>query len=110
MKRPTIILLELDSGKIPFEKWVMSLTRATRVYIYDYIERIANGGGKKNIRRLSDDIFEIKITRGPGYRVYFAKINDIFLILLSGDNSSQKRDIKKAKDYWRSYNVQNKRF
>ena len=77
MKSLTIILLELDSGKVPFEKWIMSLAKATRVHIYDYIERVANGGGKKNIRRLSDNIFEIKINKSPGYRVYFAKKNNI---------------------------------
>lgn len=78
---------------------------AQQEYIFNYIERVANGGCKKNIRFISNDIFEVKINKGPGYRVYFAQRKDFFLILLGGTKSSQQRDIKKAKDYWRAYNA-----
>jgi putative addiction module killer protein len=39
----------------------------------------------------------MRIHFGPGYRVYFTRRGkDIYLLLLGGDKSSQKRDIKRA--------------
>jgi putative addiction module killer protein len=39
----------------------------------------------------------MRIHVGPGYRVYFTRRGDlIYLLLLGGDKSSQKRDIKRA--------------
>ncbi len=41
-----------------------------------------------------------------GYRVYFAEIkNVIILLLVGGDKSNQKRDIKRAKKYRSEYNA-----
>jgi len=41
---------------------------------------------------------------GPGYRVYFAEDGPaIVLLLIGGDKSTQDKDIKTAKSYWREY-------
>jgi putative addiction module killer protein len=41
---------------------------------------------------------------GPGYRVYFGEEADNIVILLcGGDKSTQKQDIKTAKDFWKEY-------
>ena len=61
-------------------------------------------GYLSSVRSLGDDLFEIRVFFGPGYRVYFGRINKKTMILLwGGDKSSQKRDIEKAKKYWNSY-------
>lgn len=40
----------------------------------------------------------IRVHVGPGYRVYFAQIGRVVLLLLcGGDKSTQKRDIERAK-------------
>jgi putative addiction module killer protein len=42
---------------------------------------------------------------GPGYRVYFAQIEMLVLLLLGGgDKSTQDRDIQKAKQFWSNFN------
>lgn len=49
-------------------------------------------------------MWEIKIDHGPGYRVYFGKIEDKIIILLSaGSKTNQSQDISKAKEYWLDY-------
>jgi len=44
-----------------------------------------------------EGIGELRIDFGPGYRVYFVKRGNAFILLLcGGDKASQKRDIKRA--------------
>ncbi len=96
--------LKLSNGKIPFENWIQNLPTIERAIIDAYIDRISSGGGRKNVKNLGDGIFEIKIKRKPGYRVYFGEDSKyLILLLLGGDKGSQKADIKKAREYWRQY-------
>lgn len=47
---------------------------------------------------LGDGLMEMRIDYGPGYLVYFARRgSQIVLLLCGGDNSSQQRDIAKAR-------------
>jgi len=49
----------------------------------------------------------MKIDFGPGYRVYFTRVGDrIVVILTGGDKSSQNRDIERAAEIlvrWKEY-------
>ena len=49
-------------------------------------------------------LFELRMFFGPGYRVYFGEEGDnIVLLLCGGDKSTQTKDIKAAKAYWRDH-------
>ena len=49
-------------------------------------------------RSVGEGIFELKIDYGPGYRLYYKKVqNDIVVLLCGGDKSVQEEDIEKAK-------------
>jgi putative addiction module killer protein len=51
-----------------------------------------------DVAPVGEGISELRIHVGPGYRVYFKRRGDIFIILLcGGDKGSQDRDIKLAK-------------
>lgn len=53
---------------------------------------------------VGEGVFELMIDFGPGFRVYFGKIDAKCVLLLCGGNkSSQKSDIQKAKDYFKDY-------
>ncbi len=46
----------------------------------------------------------MRIDYGPGYRLYYAlRGNEIVLLLIGGDKSSQQRDIMKAKKLNQEY-------
>lgn len=49
---------------------------------------------------VGEGVSELRISYGPGYRVYFVQKDAVVVILLlsGGDKSSQKADIAKAKE------------
>ncbi|MDZ4663230.1 MAG: type II toxin-antitoxin system RelE/ParE family toxin [Pseudomonadota bacterium] len=99
-----LVFYSTSSGKEPCRDWLNDLQLTEQAAIYAYIDRIAMGAAKKNIKPVGGGVFEIKIDRGPGYRVYFGQIGQkIILLLLGGDKGSQNRDIRLAKDFWRDY-------
>ncbi len=81
-----------------FSKWLSKLkdTKA-KVSILRRVDRMKLGNFG-NYKSINSDIFELRITTGPGYRVYYTKQDDeIIVLLIGGDKSSQSEDIKKAK-------------
>jgi putative addiction module killer protein len=47
---------------------------------------------------------ELRIHYGPGYRVYYGKEGTHkYLLLLGGNKSTQSKDIKLAKKYWKDH-------
>ena len=81
-----------------FSKWLLKLkdTKA-KVAILRRIQRVQEGnfGDYKSV---SSEISELRITTGPGYRVYYTKRNEeIVILLIAGDKSTQSEDILKAK-------------
>jgi putative addiction module killer protein len=104
MIQKKVIYYAFRSGHSPFKDWLKRLDNLSRAIVIRFIQRVATGGAKKSVKALRDGIFEIKITYGPGYRVYFAEDGDkVILLLIAGDKKTQARDIQKAKEYWRSY-------
>lgn len=96
--------LELPNGKEPFSEWFDDLDIRIQAKVALFVDRVAAGGSKKNIKPLGEGVFEIKIDFGSGYRVYFGELdNIIILLLLGGDKSTQSKDIETAKRYWREY-------
>jgi putative addiction module killer protein len=56
-------------------------------------------------RSVGEGVSEMRIDSGPGYRVYFAidRNDEIILLLVAGNKSSQPKDIAEAKKYWNAY-------
>ena len=100
-----------DSGKSPFLDWLKQQDRMSIAIVGRTLRRVAQGGAKKSIRCLKRGVFELKIPRGPGYRIYFGEDGGKLIILLcGGDKKTQTRDIERAREYWRKYGKSTRRF
>ena len=103
MKR-TILIFERADGKCPFQDWLLNLNDVkARAIIRARLERIALGN-LGDCKSIGGGISELRISYGPGYRVYIGFDGQRYVVLLcGGDKGSQKRDITKARVLWEEY-------
>jgi len=96
-------MYELRETKI-FSKWLLKLKDIKgKVAIIRRIKRLSTGnfGDHKTI---GDGVSELRITVGPGYRVYYTQQeSEIIILLVGGDKSTQSKDIEKAKKMAKEY-------
>lgn len=93
-----------DHGKEPFNDWLYSIKDIqTQARIDNRLERL-RVGNFGDYRSLGSGLFELRLNFGPGYRIYFGRLgNELLVLLNAGSKSSQKKDIKKAQEYWDDY-------
>ena len=59
--------------------------------------RLAEAGNLGDWKPVGNEVSEMRIEFGPGYRLYFTKRQNILIVMLAGgDKSTQARDIKRA--------------
>jgi putative addiction module killer protein len=92
------------SGKDLFGEWLDSLRDArAEARIAARIARLAVGN-LGDCKPLRDGVWELRIDRGPGYRVYYALIGRTCVLLLcGGDKRRQSADVNRAVEYWTDY-------
>jgi len=80
-----------------FAKWLDSLNDIqARIRILVRIERLSTGN-PGDVKPVGEGVSELRITYGPGYRIYYKKSGKSLIILLAGgDKSTQFKDIKTA--------------
>jgi putative addiction module killer protein len=99
----TVKLYATPDGKVPFIEWLESLDKQVRYRVKERLDRVALGNMGDH-RAIDQGIWELRLTFGAGYRIYYAhEENSIILLLCAGDKSSQRKDIKKAIAYLQNY-------
>lgn len=59
--------------------------------------RLAEAGNLGDWKPVGNEVSEMRVAFGPGYRLYFTRRQNILIIMLAGgDKSTQVRDIKRA--------------
>ncbi|WP_283194815.1 type II toxin-antitoxin system RelE/ParE family toxin [Rhizobium sp. AN80A] len=81
-----------------FARWLGDLRDGrARLRIAARIRRMELGN-PGDVKSVGEGVSEMRISYGPGYRIYFIRAADTITILLcGGDKSSQSRDIALAK-------------
>ena len=97
-----------SSGKEPFEEWLQSLRdRKARALIRSRINRLRMGNFG-DAKALGEGVHELRVHYGSGYRVYFGDADGTIVVLLcGGDKRTQRRDVQRAKEYWRDLRSRN---
>lgn len=82
-----------------FANWIKSLRDAkTAARIAQRIVRLQSGL-LGDVKPVGDGVSELRIDHGPGFRLYFVRKGKALVVLLcGGDKSTQKADIKRAKE------------
>jgi len=97
-------LYQTPAGERPFWNWLHALTdRQARARIDARLARVASGNFG-DVEPVGEGVMELRIDWGPGYRVYFARLGQVIVLLLcGGDKRTQQKDINRAKAYFTDY-------
>ncbi len=86
-----------ENGNDLYQGWLDGLRdRVAKVSIIRRVARIEAGlfGDHESVR---EGVWELKIDVGAGYRVYYATVGSMVILLTNGgDKKSQSRDIERA--------------
>jgi putative addiction module killer protein len=95
---------QTSAGVRPFVDWLQGLNdRQARTRIQARLARVAVGN-LGDVEPVGQGVMELRIDWGPGYRVYFAWVGQLIVLLLcGGDKRTQQRDIDRAKGYFEDY-------
>ena len=97
-------IYKTPAGIEPFTQWIESIkdkvinarirTRLARLYL----------GNEGDHEPVGSGVAELRLHFGSGYRIYYAKLGEVTIILLNGgDKKSQSKDIELAKQYWAEF-------
>lgn len=107
MNKFTLTYLQADNQKYPLEIWLKTLDNGTRKRILQRLLRLEDGNFG-DCKQINEELFEIRLKFGSGYRIYFTKIDEIIVLLINGgDKSTQNKDIRKAEDLLKQWRLKN---
>src|SRR5438445_626206 len=83
--------LVTDNGRIPIDEFLDGIRdKKTRGRILSHIDRMERGllGDWKEV----GGIFELRLDIGPGYRIYYGRLETVHIVLAGGSDKSGQSD------------------
>lgn len=89
-----------------FDAWLRKLKdKQGKLRILERVDRLAQGN-PGDVKPVGQGVSELRLTYGPGYRVYYLQVGDrLILLLCGGDKSTQQKDIEtlhRLAEEWRA--------
>jgi putative addiction module killer protein len=101
-----MILIEeylTEENQSPFRRWFDALDPQAAAIVTMSLGRLGDGN-TSNVKPIGEGASELRIDRGPGYRVYFGWQGKTLVILVGGGSKRrQQNDIATALIRWRDY-------
>jgi putative addiction module killer protein len=92
--------LTLSNGIIPFDvrlSEIRDLRAVAKINVR--IERLGEGNPGDN-KQLANNLWELRIDVGEGWRVYYTKeAEQIILLMIVGNKKTQSKDIEQVKEW-----------
>lgn len=100
----TVAIYQDENGNEPFTTWFRNLRDTKGKARVEARLRRLETGNYGDCEPVGEGVLELRMFFGPGYRVYFGEEGEnIVLLLIGGDKTSQEKDIKTAKEYWKEH-------
>ena len=81
-----------------YSLWFSKLRDKAAMVRIDIRIRRLSLGNSGDVKPVGEGVSELRVNFGPGYRIYFMRRGDEFVVLLAGgDKSTQEQDISAAK-------------
>jgi putative addiction module killer protein len=92
-----------EKGRSPFRLWFLELNAQAAAKITVAVTRM-QAGNFSDTKSVGEGVFERTLDFGPGYRIYFGKRGEHFILLLAGGSKkAQSKDIAQAKENWKRF-------
>ena len=100
----TLLHYQTSEGRDVIEDWLVSLRdRRAAARIAARLARAA-GGNLGDWKPVREGVCELRVHNGPGYRVYFARLGQVVVLLLcGGDKGSQDADVDTALERFKDF-------
>jgi putative addiction module killer protein len=104
MGKQVLKIYQTSAGKPPFLRWLQSIKdKRTKFRITARLDRLEEGH-PGDYKSLGGNVYELRLPFGPGYRIYYGKLENLIILLLcGGDKSSQEKDISDARNYFKEF-------
>ena len=101
-------------GNRPYERWLAKLSKESgraEAAVVACVKRFGGGDPSVDYKKIRghSNLYELRIHMRPGFRVYFAMLDDsgsAVIVLTGGKKAHQIRDIAKAAKYLEDYYAQ----
>ena len=92
-----------SDGRSPYARWFDQLDVQSAAKVTIALVRLQQGNFP-NVKSVGSGVQEVRISFGPGYRIYFGRDGNSLIVLLGGSTKKrQRQDIESAKALWRRY-------